>query len=97
MTDPRRTAQWRRFRLTILERDGGLCQIRGKGCTVYANAVDHVVQLSKTAPELRWAACFSPSNCRAACTHCNSSREARRMNRRRAAQRRRERMALGEQ
>jgi 5-methylcytosine-specific restriction protein A len=32
---------WAKRRLTVLERDGYLCRIRGPECTLYATEVDH--------------------------------------------------------
>lgn len=36
------TAQWKRARRQILDRDGGLCQLRLLGCTTTATQVDHI-------------------------------------------------------
>lgn len=36
-------ADWRKRRARVLTRDCGLCQIKGKGCTIVAREVDHVV------------------------------------------------------
>jgi 5-methylcytosine-specific restriction endonuclease McrA len=37
---------WQRVRPQLLERDGGRCQLRLKGCTVVATEVDHIVPAS---------------------------------------------------
>ena len=34
---------WQQRRKRILSRDGGLCQIKGQGCTYVAREVDHIV------------------------------------------------------
>jgi 5-methylcytosine-specific restriction endonuclease McrA len=59
---------WKRLRLTILERDGWLCQIGRDGCTIRATCVDHIVPLVANG---EW---HEPTNLRAACDHCNKSR-----------------------
>jgi 5-methylcytosine-specific restriction endonuclease McrA len=61
-------ATWRKVRLQVLARDGGLCQIRGPGCRGIANEVDHV---RPTAMGGSW---YDPINLRAACTTCNRKR-----------------------
>jgi len=61
-------ARWRRFRLTILERDRWSCTLALPGCTTRATQVDHIVPLS------RGGAKYDPGNCRAACAHCNQAR-----------------------
>jgi 5-methylcytosine-specific restriction endonuclease McrA len=63
---PYSTARWQKLRRYILERDGGLCQIRGPRCTGYATTVDHRYP-SSTHPELFWA----EENLRASCKKCN--------------------------
>lgn len=60
--------RWRRFRLTILERDRWRCKIRSAGCKTLADCVDHIVPLSKGGPK------YDPGNARAACTPCNTRR-----------------------
>jgi hypothetical protein len=59
---------WRRVRLTILARDGYLCQIIAPGCTRAATQVDHIVPVSKGGSIL------DPANLRAACARCNRGR-----------------------
>lgn len=66
-----RSPAWRRVRLTVLERDGYLCQLRLPGCTVTATTVDHLVSRA------RGGAALDPNNLRAACTPCNSRKGAR--------------------
>lgn len=60
--------RWRAFRLTILGRDRYRCTIQLAGCTTLADCVDHIQPLSKGGAK------YDPSNCRAACKHCNTSR-----------------------
>jgi 5-methylcytosine-specific restriction endonuclease McrA len=66
---PLSTARWQRTRVCVLDRDGHTCQIAGPGCTIVATTVDHVVARSDG------GAVFDPANLRAACQHCNASRE----------------------
>jgi 5-methylcytosine-specific restriction endonuclease McrA len=63
---------WQKLRLKILARDGNRCQIRLPGCTVKAEAVDHVV------PWRYGGEWYDPANLRAACTRCNTARSNRR-------------------
>lgn len=67
--------RWRNFRAWIMDRDGYLCQIRGKGCTLTAplvgGHVDHIVPLQLGGQK------YDPVNARAACAHCNTSRRIR--------------------
>ena len=60
---------WRKVRRRVLERDGYLCQIKGPKCTVKATQADHVI------PVLAGGALYDEENLRAACGHCNRSRE----------------------
>jgi 5-methylcytosine-specific restriction endonuclease McrA len=60
---------WRKVRRRVLLRDGGLCQIRGPGCTVKATQVDHIV------PVNAGGALYDEANLRAACQFDNKSRE----------------------
>lgn len=60
--------QWRRTRTLVLARDNYRCQIRKSGCTETATCVDHIMPVESGGS---W---FDPSNLRAACLHCNSSR-----------------------
>ena len=62
------SSTWKRVRLQVLERDAYVCQIQGRNCTHKATAVDHIV------PALSGGAKFDPSNLRATCTNCNSTR-----------------------
>jgi hypothetical protein len=69
MTEPvYRTAAWKRIRLVVLERDGGVCQIRLRGCKGNASAVDHIVPVSAGGD---W---YALENLRASCANCNSRR-----------------------
>jgi 5-methylcytosine-specific restriction endonuclease McrA len=60
--------KWRRFRLTILERDQWRCTLQLAGCTTAATHVDHIQPLSKGGDK------YDPSNCRASCRTCNLKR-----------------------
>ena len=70
VTKPQYSGPWRRIRAQVLERDGGLCQIRGPRCTGTATAVDHIVPVQSGGP---W---FDPANLRACCVTCNNGRIA---------------------
>jgi 5-methylcytosine-specific restriction endonuclease McrA len=61
------TTAWRRLRLAVLDRDLGLCQVKGPHCTRYATCVDHIIARADGGD------CWSPANPRASCRHCNSS------------------------
>jgi 5-methylcytosine-specific restriction endonuclease McrA len=61
---------WRTLRRVILERDRGVCQVRGPGCTTDATAVDHIV------PACEGGDFYDPANLRASCRACNSARGA---------------------
>ena len=61
---------WRTIRRLVLDRDGGVCQIRGEGCTTVATNVDHIVAQAD-------GGSHDPANLRAACEHCNKARGAR--------------------
>jgi 5-methylcytosine-specific restriction endonuclease McrA len=65
--DPTTTSQWRRIRLLVLERDGGLCRVNLPGCTTQAEHVDHIV------PWRLGGAVYDPANLRAACAWCNKA------------------------
>lgn len=64
--------RWRTFRANILARDHHQCQIRGPGCTTTApqdgGHVDHITPLHLGGDK------YDPTNARAACQHCNTSR-----------------------
>lgn len=68
MADAAYRGDWIRVRRMILERDGWLCQIQAKGCTIKATAVDHIIAVSRGGPSL------NPANLRACCTSCNTGR-----------------------
>lgn len=59
---------WQQMRAAVLQRDAGLCQIRGPQCVTVATHVDHIVPLSEGGRRL------DPANLRAACSVCNLSR-----------------------
>lgn len=64
-------ARWRKVRLTILERDAHICQLRGPNCQIDANEVDHIV------PWRSGGALYDPDNLRASCGNCNKRRARR--------------------
>lgn len=74
MTKPQYSGPWRKIRAQVLERDGGLCQIRGPRCTGTATAVDHIIPVQAGGP---W---FDPANLRGACVNCNNGRIANQRN-----------------
>src|SRR5215470_11844251 len=78
MTDPRySSAQWKRLRKYIRNRDGNVCQIKLPGCKGVATSVDHIREPGP--PELGLDYLFfDQSNCRAACRSCNTSKRNRR-------------------
>jgi 5-methylcytosine-specific restriction endonuclease McrA len=65
------SAAWRRVRVVVLERDGHLCQIRGRRCELNAGEVDHIIR-----PE-DGGAWYDPDNLRASCGPCNRARGGR--------------------
>jgi 5-methylcytosine-specific restriction protein A len=67
MTTSHGGRRWAALRLKILERDGWRCQVRGPGCTLVADQVDHITPLANGGAK------YDPTNLRAACTHCNAS------------------------
>lgn len=63
-------AKWGRTRRRILERDGGVCQVKAsKKCRVRANTVDHIVRPEEWDP--RNGDPDQDSNLRASCRSCN--------------------------
>lgn len=60
---------WQAVRLTILARDGHVCQVRGPRCKGAATQVDHIIPLSEGGARL------DPDNLRAACLPCNAGRQ----------------------
>lgn len=60
---------WRKLAALIKARDNYRCQIRGPRCTGLATTVDHIVERDAGGTD-------DPSNLRAACNPCNSSRGA---------------------
>lgn len=63
---------WRRIIAYVIERDGGLCQLRLAGCTLYATTGDHIIPV-KYRPDLE----LDPGNVRASCQRCNLKRGTR--------------------
>lgn len=55
---------WRRLRLEILERDGYVCQLQLKGCSVTATVIDHKYNRARGGSDHR-------ANLQAACKPCN--------------------------
>jgi 5-methylcytosine-specific restriction endonuclease McrA len=64
------TARWRRLRITVLNRDGRECQLRGERCTGVATEVDHILPHQFGGDD-------SLDNLRAACKRCNGRAGAR--------------------
>jgi len=65
---PYASPAWRTVRTYVLNRDHHQCQAQGPTCTVHAQAVDHII------PWADGGAWYDPTNLRAICTACNSSR-----------------------
>ena len=65
---PKRPRHWSAFgereRLYVLRRDRHECQLRLRGCTQYADQVDHIVSKEDGGSDHR-------DNLRASCAHCN--------------------------
>jgi hypothetical protein len=72
VTSPQYGSKWRRVRKQVLERDGYVCQVRLKRCTITATCVDHIVPVSAGGSWL------DKANLRAACEPCNLGRVDRR-------------------
>jgi len=67
MTKPEYSGrEWQRVRKIVLARDRHECQIRGPHCRIVADAVDHVIEMS------RGGARLDLSNLQAACVSCNT-------------------------
>lgn len=67
--------EWQQRRERILQRDCGLCQIKGRTCRVIATEVDH--KISKAAArEARWTSdeIEAESNLQAACSPCHKAK-----------------------
>jgi 5-methylcytosine-specific restriction endonuclease McrA len=59
-------SRWRQVRLTVLQRDGWQCQIRGPRCTGRASDVDHIID---------WhigGALYDLENLRSVCRTCHN-------------------------
>ena len=66
---------WQQRRKRILSRDGGLCQIKGPGCTYVAREVDHVI--NKAAARARgWAdeQIEAETNLQSVCPGCHKAK-----------------------
>ncbi|MGA1073460.1 MAG: HNH endonuclease [Pseudohongiellaceae bacterium] len=59
---------WKRTRLQILQRDGYRCTIGLPKCRGVASQVDHIVPLAYGGSK------YEPTNLRASCATCNSTR-----------------------
>ena len=59
------TAEWKRLRQAVLERDGYVCMVGGPRCSIAASTVDHIQPVSQG------GSFWSESNLRAACRRCN--------------------------
>lgn len=68
MAKPQYAGPWQRLRRIVLERDGGVCQIKGPNCTGTATDVDHIRSVEQG------GAWFDVDNLRAACRRCNIGR-----------------------
>lgn len=68
MTNKIYNSTWRKVRAQVLERDGHRCTIGMSGCTGIGTQVDHIHPLAFG------GAPYDPSNLRASCANCNSSR-----------------------
>ena len=72
MTNPiYRTAAWRAARKRCLVRDGGICQLGLKGCTITATAADHIIDVADG------GAPYALENLQAACASCNTAKRNR--------------------
>lgn len=67
---PYASARWRDVRRHVLRRDGGICQLRYRGCLGVATAVDHITAIADLQPGD--PALLDPANLQAACGPCNS-------------------------
>lgn len=65
------TAEHRRWRDAVLERDRGVCQIRGRRCVGVATEADHVIPVADGGPE------FELANGQAACGPCHREKTGR--------------------
>jgi 5-methylcytosine-specific restriction endonuclease McrA len=63
-----RTAAWRVARKRCLARDGGICQLRLKGCAITATAADHIIDIADGGPP------YALENLQAACASCNTAK-----------------------
>ena len=59
--------EWQRRRARVIERDGGICQLRLAGCTTAATTADHIVGVAEGGSD-------DESNLRASCRACNEQR-----------------------
>lgn len=64
--------EWQQRRKRILARDGGLCQIKGPGCSFVASEVDHKVNKER-AREMGWteAQIEDDSQLQSTCATCH--------------------------
>jgi 5-methylcytosine-specific restriction endonuclease McrA len=67
------TPQWKRFRITILERDGYTCQLAQPGCTGTATSVHHILPAATYT-----AGWYDPDNCISVCTRCHGRTDGKR-------------------
>ena len=63
---PYNTLHWRTVRPRVMLRDGGLCQLKLPGCTIYATAVHHLLAPPAGHP-------FAADNLAASCRSCNTA------------------------
>lgn len=66
---------WQQRRKRILSRDGGLCQIKGPGCTYVAREVDHIVSKA-TARARGWGddRTEADANLQSVCPGCHAAK-----------------------
>lgn len=64
---------WESQRRRVMERDGGVCQVKLPGCTGVATDVDHIV------PNWRLGRPATDAELRAACSYCNQELNRREM------------------
>ena len=67
------TSQWKRFRISILERDEYTCQLAKPGCTVTATSVHHILPAATYT-----AGWYDPDNCISLCARCHGRTDGRR-------------------
>jgi 5-methylcytosine-specific restriction protein A len=69
-SDRTRQSGWKRLRRQVMDRDSGLCQIRGPRCAIDATMVDHITPVSMGGED-------SEDNAQAVCGPCHDTKTAR--------------------